>query len=57
MITNSLKKVKRNYQGSSFLLPAHGKGRARATIDNSPSPSEKILAKPESRWAKIHWWG
>ena len=36
--------------GRSFLLPAHGRGGARATIDNdSPSASEKILAKPRSR--------
>ena len=53
MITNYSEKVKQNYQGSSFLLPAHGKGRARVTINNnSPSPSEKFLAKPKSRRAK-----
>jgi hypothetical protein len=39
--------------GSFFLLPAHGRAGARATINNSPSPSEKILAKPKSRRAKI----
>jgi hypothetical protein len=39
--------------GSSFLLPAHGRAGASATINNdSPSASEKILAKPRSRWAK-----
>jgi hypothetical protein len=32
MITNYSEKVKQNYQGSSYLLPAHGKGGARATI-------------------------
>jgi hypothetical protein len=52
MITNYSEKVKQNYQGSSFLLPAHEKGGARATINNSPSPSEKILAKLKNRRAK-----
>jgi len=53
MITNYSEKVKQNYQGSYFLLPAHGRAGARATINNnSPSPSEKFLAKPNSRRAK-----
>ena len=53
MITNKQKKVKQNHQGSSLLLPAHGKGGVRTTINNnSPSPSEKFLAKPKSRRAK-----
>ena len=53
MITNFLEKVKLKHQGSSSLLPAHGKGGARATINNnSPSPSEKFLAKPKNRRAK-----
>ena len=39
--------------GSSFLLPAHGKSGARATISNdSPSASEKIVSKPRSMRAK-----
>ncbi len=39
--------------GSSLLLPAHGKGGARATMKNiSPSPSENFLAKPKNRRAK-----
>ena len=54
MITNYSEKVKQNRKGSSFSLPAHGKGGARATINNnnSPSPSEKFLAKPKNRRAK-----
>ena len=53
MILNYFNNVKGNHQGSSFLLPAHGTGGARATINNySPSSSEKFLAKPESRRAK-----
>ena len=52
MIYNFLNKVNKN-QGSSYLLRAHGKGGARATINNdSPSASEKILAKPRSGWTK-----
>jgi len=53
MIPNKTKKVKINHQGSSLLSPAHGKGGARTTINNdSPSASEKILARPRSRRAK-----
>ncbi|MBA7521101.1 hypothetical protein ES705_13203 [subsurface metagenome] len=53
MIILSLSQMKNLKIGSSFLLPAHGKGGARAiTNHNSPSPSEKFLAKPKSRRAK-----
>ena len=45
VITNYSEKVKQNYQGSFFLLPPHGKGGARVNINNSPSPSEKFLAR------------
>ena len=53
MITNFLEKVKLKHQGSSSLLPAHGKGGARATINNnSPSPSEEFLTKRKSKRAE-----
>jgi len=46
-------KLLKNFKGSSLLSPAHGEGWSRATINNdSPSASEKILAKPKSRRAK-----
>jgi len=52
MIQKYCQAVNRNI-GSSFSLPAHGRTGVRATINNnSPSASEKILAKPRSRWAK-----
>ena len=52
MINNNSKIVNQNL-GSSFLLPAHGRAGARATINNnSPSAFEKILAKPRSKRAK-----
>jgi hypothetical protein len=53
MIILAFSQIKNPKIGSSFLLPTHGKGGARATINNnSLSPSEKILAKPKSRRAK-----
>ena len=48
MLYEKTKKVN-EFQGSSFLLPAHGKGGAKATINNnSPSPSEKNRPRPFS---------
>jgi len=32
MITKYLKKVKKNYRGSSLSLPVHGRAGARATL-------------------------